>query len=171
MQNWQTPSGATQAGLGPVQTGNGTMALVFRDPLDAARAQQGVRVPAAEYPDGYLGTLNSRRADRLLDQATNRLTQRSYQRGVHKGERVDPADYFWPSTYGPSSRLAAQAGAQLDPANGSAFLVPRAAPLMTMQEHLLADGGRQIVRGSQSLLGVQAAPSTAALQSLRPGWS
>lgn len=169
MQNWQTPSAGSPAGMGPVQTGTGTMALVFRNPLDAKRAQQSARIPSAEYPDGYLGTIQSRRADRLLDAATNRLTNRSYQRGVHRGERVDPQDYFWPAPVDELSGIRRQFQAVPD-ADGTKFLVPRAAPLMTLQEHMLATTGRQVPRGSQSLVGVQASSSTASLSGLRPGW-
>jgi hypothetical protein len=73
------------------------------------------QVPQAQYPDGYLGTIRSRRDDRgrassasdvVLDSLKNRLTQRSYQRGVHKGERIDPSDYFWPKAWDPMLGIA-----------------------------------------------------------------
>jgi hypothetical protein len=70
------------------------------------------RTPEAEYPDGYLGNVKSRREDRLLDSLKNRLTQRSYQRGVHKGERIDPSDYFYPAGLDPQRGLRAQARGQ-----------------------------------------------------------
>lgn len=69
----------------------------FRDPMDAMRSMWR-RTPEATYPDGYLGTIESTRRDRLLD-ASIRQNQRSYQRGVHKGERIDPEDYFWPEYF------------------------------------------------------------------------
>jgi hypothetical protein len=56
----------------------------------------GARTPAAEYPDGYLGTINDRRRDRVMEGVQKRLTDRSYQRGVHKGDVIDHSDYFWP---------------------------------------------------------------------------
>lgn len=76
--------------------------------LDAARIGMG-RTPSAEYPDGYLGTIRTRREDRVLDSLKNRLTQRSYQRGVHKGERIDQSDYFWPEMLQPDRGLRNEA--------------------------------------------------------------
>lgn len=67
------------------------------------------KTPEAEYPDGYLGTYRGRREDRLLDSLKNRANQRSYQRGVHKGERIDPGDYIWPAAFQPDSGLRAEA--------------------------------------------------------------
>ena len=80
--------------------GGGTTIPVAHDQLDRMRIGLG-RTPNAQYPDGYLGTIQSRREDRLLNSLKNRLTQRSYQRGVHKGERIDQSDYFWPASLGP----------------------------------------------------------------------
>ena len=57
------------------------------------------RTPEAVYPDGYLGTIPSRRGDRLMDGLKSRLNNRPYSRGVHKGERMDPRDYFWPEEF------------------------------------------------------------------------
>jgi hypothetical protein len=72
--------------------------VFFRDSMDARRSMWG-QTPEATYPSGYLGTINSRRDDRLLDSLKNRQAQKAYQRGVHKGERIDPADYFWPKAF------------------------------------------------------------------------
>jgi len=54
-------------------------------------------------PDGYLGTIRTRRDDRGRDTSDNvlnalkvRVGQRSYQRGVHRGERIDVQDYYYP---------------------------------------------------------------------------
>jgi hypothetical protein len=69
----------------------------------------GQRAPSAEYPDGYLGTIIDRRQDKLLKEVQNRLTSRSYQRGVHKGERVDPRDYRWNGDVDPQAGLRAEA--------------------------------------------------------------
>lgn len=80
----------------------------FRDGLDADRSRWNT-IPGADYPDGYLGTIRSRRDDRLLDRLKNRQNQRSYQRGVHKGEMVDRADYFWPANFTPMTGLERQA--------------------------------------------------------------
>jgi hypothetical protein len=77
---------------------------VARGELDFLRLGVG-RVPSAEYPDGYLGTIRSRRDDRgrpsstsdtVLNSMKIRLGQRGYQRGVHRGERIDPSDYYYP---------------------------------------------------------------------------
>lgn len=83
--------------------------LHFRDPLDARRSMMGNRMPQAEYPDGYLGTIVSRRNDRMLNSFKNRLTERSYQRGVHKGERIDQGDYFWPDQFNPQTAIRYEA--------------------------------------------------------------
>lgn len=78
---------------------------VARSELDYLRMGVG-REPSAEYPNGYLGTIRSRRddrgtangtSDRVLDKMKQRVGQRSYQRGVHRGERIDPSDYYYPS--------------------------------------------------------------------------
>jgi hypothetical protein len=57
------------------------------------------QTPEATYPDGYLGTINSRRSDRLLDGLKQRTAAKPYTRGIHKGERRDPSDYLWPAEF------------------------------------------------------------------------
>ncbi|KJK56227.1 hypothetical protein [Saccharothrix sp. ST-888] len=91
--------------------GGGLLLTGARDILDARRLMETGHVPSAAYPDGYLGTIGagSRREDRLLNSVANRATQRSYQRGVHKGERIDPADYYWTPEVNPAAALIAQA--------------------------------------------------------------
>lgn len=85
----------------------------FTSLLDMRRSAAGPgRVPYAEYPDGYLGNVNSRRDDRLLAHVQTRLTQRSYQRGVHKGDRIDPQDYYWNDAVDPEAGIRAQARGQ-----------------------------------------------------------
>ena len=157
MTDWQyaTPFNLGQPGT-PVAGGGGRgLVIQYRDNLDAARARTGVRVPSAEYPDGYLGTIQSRREDRLLDALKNRLNQRSYQRGVHKGERADPADYIWPPELDPY-----MAGIARQATTGQ-----RAAPLMTTAEQLL------LPRGSGSLLLQPPNPQNLDdLRRLAPGW-
>ena len=68
------------------------------DPLDNLRMYWR-RTPEATYPDGYLGTVPSRRGDRLLDGLKSRATNRPTTRGVHKGERIDSRDYHWPAEF------------------------------------------------------------------------
>ena len=84
-------AGDTQAVLGP--------SPVFRDAKDRQLAAFGAS-PDTNYPDGYLGTQpsTSRRSDKLLD-SVHRANQRSYSRGVHKGERINPGDYLWPKEF------------------------------------------------------------------------
>lgn len=115
--NWQylSVAGQPQSG-GTVQGGGGG----FHSDLDVRRsAGDPSRVPSAEYPDGYLGNVNSRREDRLLTHIQTRLTQRSYQRGVHKGERLDPQDYYWNDVIDPEAGIRAQARGQRWNAAGS----------------------------------------------------
>lgn len=93
----------------------------FHSLLDMRRsAAGGGRVPYADYPDGYLGNVKSRREDRLLGHIQNRLTQRSYQRGVHKGERIDPQDYYWNDVVDPEAGIRAQMVGQRWTAQGTA---------------------------------------------------
>jgi hypothetical protein len=56
-----------------------------------------------------LGTLNTRRQDRLLDGLKQREQQKPYSRGIHKGERRDPDDYLWPPEFNLWSALEAEA--------------------------------------------------------------
>lgn len=88
--------------------GHGTALPSARSELDAQRLGIG-RTPAAEYPDGYLGTMRTRRDDRLLDATKSRVNQRSYQRGVHKGERIDQSDYYYARELDPQRGLRNQA--------------------------------------------------------------
>jgi hypothetical protein len=65
--------------------------------------------PEAAYPDGYLGDTEASRRSQRLEAAGGRATQKSYQRGVHKGERIDAADYAWPREFNMWSGLEAEA--------------------------------------------------------------
>lgn len=154
----------------PVQGGGGSaVALSFRDPVDAARSMQGVRAPYADYPDGYLGTIQSRREDRMLNSLKKNLNQRAYQRGVHKGERIDPGDYFWPDEYSNDAGLMRQMAAVVDVSTGGrVFLTERAAPHGTLSERLTTLGQR-MPRGSELLELDPRAVSN--LDRLRPAWS
>lgn len=119
--NWQalTPYNiGTPGSVNRANGGGGHQAIGFRDVLDARRSMMGQRVPQAEYPDGYLGTITNRRQDRLLEKMQSRLTQRSYQRGVHKGERVDPQDYYWNEYVSPEAGVRAQMMGQRWTASG-----------------------------------------------------
>src|SRR5213592_3951690 len=92
----------------------------FTSLLDMRRSAAGPgRTPYADYPDGYLGNVNSRRDDRLLAHVQTRLTQRSYQRGIHKGDRIDPQDYYWNDVVDPEAGIRAQARGQRWTAQGT----------------------------------------------------
>lgn len=100
----------------------------FRDELDSFRSMWR-RTPEAQYPDGYLGVITGRRDDRLLKNLSARATQRSYQRGVHKGERIDPGDYIWPEEFNLDTGLKREARAPwVDEEDLRGYLAPRYAP-------------------------------------------
>lgn len=135
----------------------------WRDQLDFRRAMWR-QTPEATYPDGYLGTIRSRRDDRLLDSLKNRLTQRSYQRGVHKGERIDPGDYLWPAAFQPDNGLAAEA------------MGMRQAPIGGIPERNQPQEQQMLPRGTASLATLNRANQqinpkrTGQLQRLLPDW-
>lgn len=111
---WQylAPMGVGQPGTVNQAGGGGQSSTLsgYRSIQDARRAAAiPGRTPQAEYPDGYLGNVNSRRGDKLLGHIQSRLTQRSYQRGVHKGDRIDPQDYFWNDQVNPQAGIEAEA--------------------------------------------------------------
>lgn len=126
--NWYVPN----EGMSPPGThtigGGGTYnagVIQYRSTLDAKRVAHG-QLPYAQYPDGYLGTLSQdRRQDKLLDNITEKLNQRSYQRGVHKGEKIARTDYFWPDDANPMRRIQSEAQAVHD---GYNYQVKRFAP-------------------------------------------
>jgi len=158
-QNWaQTPFGS------PFPQGDGgDLSPWWRDALDYSRSMWR-KTPEAEYPDGYLGTFRSRRDDRLLDSLKNRANQRSYQRGVHKGERIDQADYFWPAAWQPSRGLQVEATGM------------KQAPVATMPERLDPAGARMFPRGANSLVTLNRTPReidptrVEQLRRLMPSW-
>lgn len=116
---WQhlPPAGLQQPGtthtVGGGGSPGGTSLSGYRSIQDARRAAAiPGRTPQAEWPDGYLGNVNDRQQDKLLGHIQSRLTQRSYQRGVHKGERVDPQDYYWNDQVNPQAGIVAEARGQ-----------------------------------------------------------
>lgn len=122
------------------------------------------KTPEAEYPDGYLGTFRTRRDDRLLDSLKNRVNQRSYQRGVHKGERIDQADYFWPAAWQPDRGLQMEAAGI------------RQAPVAVVPDRLPPAGASMFPRGANSLVTLTHTPRTIdpkrveQLRRLMPNW-
>lgn len=139
--NWAEP------GFGPPHSGGGDLQPWWRDHLDYSRSMWR-KTPEAEYPDGYLGTFRSRRDDRLLDSLKNRVNQRSYQRGVHKGERRDPAEYFWPAAWQPDRGLAHE------------YAGMRQAPVDALEGRILPAGAARYPRGAQSLATLTHTPRT-----------
>ena len=136
-QNWQSLGGN---GFNGYNNQGGQGMSVARSDLDAIRIGTG-RVPQAEYPDGYLGTIRSRRDDRLLDSVKSRLNQKAYQRGVHKGERIEPSMYFWADSFNDQMGLQRQAKAKYDPKAG-VWRIPRSGPQLHLAPapHLVNDG-------------------------------
>lgn len=113
-QNVQNLGAGGMYGTNTVYGGGGVP--VARSELDYLRLGVG-RAPQAEYPDGYLGTIRSRRDDRGRDSSASdtvlnalkvRVGQRSYQRGVHHGERIDVQDYYYPKGLEPYSGVSRQ---------------------------------------------------------------
>lgn len=127
-QNWQSIGASGYYGNNHVVSGGGGQPVAHGE-LDRLRIGQG-RTPQAEYPDGYLGTIPTRRGDRLLASVKSRVNQRSYQRGVHKGERIDMGDYAWPDEFNPQTGLMTQAAGV------------RQAPIsdLALPPHLVNDG-------------------------------
>lgn len=107
----------------------GWMDPVWRDQMDARRSMWR-RTPDAEYPDGYLGTIQSRRRDRLIEAIGKQMNRKVYDRGVHKGERIDQSDYFWPGDQDPMRGLYAQAEGR------------RQAPIQTVPERMIVNDGK-----------------------------
>jgi hypothetical protein len=118
---------------------------VARSELDYLRIGVG-REPSAEYPNGYLGTIRTRRDDRgrlnsvseqVLDGLKVRQTQRGYQRGVHRGERIDPSDYYLPPSFGADRGIMRQMAAAK-----KGKPVPKFAPAFSLAPapHLPNDG-------------------------------
>jgi hypothetical protein len=163
-QNWQSLGGNGFYGYNN-QGGQGTP--VARGELDAIRIGTG-RVPSAEYPDGYLGTIRSRRDDRLLDSLKTRVGQKSYQRGVHKGERIEPNAYYWSPEFSAESGLQRQMTAKYDKV-AKVYRVPRSAPdiMLTPAPHLVNDGKANTVADQPGTINVRRADQMAYL---KPVW-
>lgn len=90
--------------------GGGYPVVGARSALDMRRMMQSGRVPDAQYPDGLLGTTSSRRQDKLLQSyGAGGRYDRPYDRGVHKGEKLDRDAYSWPSWLTPMTGIERQA--------------------------------------------------------------
>ena len=166
-QNWQSLGGNGFMGYNN-QGGQGLP--VARGDLDAIRIGTG-RVPTAEYPDGYLGTIRSRRDDRLLDSIKNRVGQKAYQRGVHKGERIEASAYFWDREFNDQMGIKRQSKAKYVNNNGAMmYMTPKGAPdiRLTPAPHLVNDGKSNMRSDQPGVLNVQRAN---ALSYLKPVWA
>lgn len=163
-QNWQSLGGN---GLQGYNNMGGQGIPVARSELDGIRIGTG-RVPSAEYPDGYLGTIRSRRDDRLLDSIKSRVGQKQYQRGVHKGERIEPSSYYWSPEFNDQMGLKRQMRAVYDPTN-KVYLVPRNGLdiAMTPPPHLVNDGKANMRSDSPGTINVRRAQQ---LNYLKPVW-
>lgn len=148
-QNWQYLGGNGFVGS-YTTTGGGGTPVTGRSDMDFLRMGVG-RQPSAEYPDGYLGTIRSRRDDRgngtdtVLDSLKNRQNQRAYQRGVHKGERIDPGQYYWPQGLEAERRIMIKPKI-VDNDGVENMLVPRYSPttIMAPPPSLINDGKANI---------------------------
>jgi len=143
--------------------------------LDAVRMNWR-RTPEATYPDGYLGTIPSRRGDRLMDGLKARTTNRPNTRGIHKGERIDARDYMWPEEFNLWTGLAYEAmGSRFSPPglslNGGMLEAER---YPTDRNHV---GPRSVPAGSRyANTASGTTPTTdpdrrATLRAQAPGWS
>jgi hypothetical protein len=145
--------GETQPVLGP--------SPMFRDEKDRRLAAFGA-TPDTQYPDGYLGVQSSnRRQDKLLN-AVKRQNHRSYSRGVHKGERVNPGDYLWPEEFNLTTGLEMQS-------QGLKFAPPGAEPIRLTNDGKAGPRGipRGLDRPQQEQIDMQ---RRSMLKRLAPGW-
>ena len=165
-QNWQSLGAG---GLNGYNNQGGAGTPIARSDLDAIRMGTG-RVPSAEYPDGYLGTIRSRRDDKLLDSVKNRVNQKAYQRGVHKGERIEPSSYFWAPEFGAEDGIRRQMRAVATYNNGvTTYLSERNAPdiRLTPAPHLVNDGKANTRADEPGTINVRRADM---LAYLKPVW-
>lgn len=103
-----------------------------------------------------------------MDSLKARQNQRSYQRGVHKGERIDQGDYFW------DRQLNVMSGIQRQMRTDKRF-----SPIGSPPQHLINDGkpGLEMQVPSRGIPRVDSPghvvqnPRAAALARLAPGWS
>lgn len=167
-QNWQSIGGNGLNGYNNQGGYGGSVAA--RGDLDAIRIGTG-RIPSAEYPDGYLGTIRSRRDDRILDSVKSRLNQKAYQRGVHKGERIEPSQYFWPESFNDNMGLQRQARAKQVNINGAVvWQAQNFSPLSNLvpAPHLVNDGKSNLVSDAPGTINPLRANQ---LAYLKPVWS
>ena len=176
-QNWQYLGASGYIGA-YTTTGGGGTPMVPRSQMDFLRLGVG-RAPQAEYPDGYLGSIRTRRDDKgkpysigdtVLDSLKNRQNQRAYQRGVHRGERIDPAQYMWPQNLNPDRRLKERNFKPIEVDGAIVYLTKRNAPKTQLAPapHLVNDGKANI----SSNVPAEFNPRTGQnFQHLKPRWT
>lgn len=155
---WLNQSPFTDTRGGPSGGGGGYGQSFYRSSIDAARANAGARMGEAEYPDGYLGDSSIRQENKLARNVTERMTDRAYQRGVHRGGKMPREEYSWPGDFTLYSRLQAEASPGWD---GDCMTVPRAVPVPDGMEYLRHGGSQFALVDSQKQqvyqrLGIQA---------------
>lgn len=124
-----SPGGTTVGGGG---YGAGT--INYRGELDARRSMAG---QDSQYPDGYLGTITDRQQDKLLGKVQEKLSERSYQRGVHVGSKIGQEQYSWNAIISPEMGLERQAHVIVDDSTGGVRLQTlRFAPTLDPVERL-----------------------------------
>ena len=171
-QNIQNLGASGMYGTNTTYGGGGVP--IARSELDFARMGVG-RQPQAEYPDGYLGTIRSRRDDRgrpssvsdkVLDGLKVRIGQRSYQRGVHRGERIDASDYYYPAGLENTRGIARQMRAVKD---GNVYRVERGVEnaMAAPAPHLPNDGKANMRSTSPQSLDKRRVDQMARM---RPAW-
>lgn len=136
-------------------------APVFRSAKDALLS--GYRSqPDTVFPDGYLGTMDAnRRQDKVLG-TLSRMNARQYSRGVHKGERINTGDYFWPEEFGKYTGIEYQA-------QGLKFAPIGAEPVRLTNDGKV--GPRGIPRGNEEGQAQQMSPQQRSrLKALAPRW-
>jgi len=146
---------------------------MFHDKMDAIRSMWK-RTPDAEYPDGYLGTINTKRQGRMRGELPGRQTNKPYTRGVHKGERLNQDDYFWPQEMLPTSGLEYEAAGMRYVPPGCLMdigVIPQTRPNPT-QPYLARVGARGTpARTGTVEWGQYDADRAATLKRLAPPWS
>lgn len=135
---------------------------VFRSAKDQRLSAFGA-TPDTQHPDGYLGTqgASSRRQDKILD-SVHRQNHRSYSRGVHKGERINPGDYVWPD------EMNLWTGLEME-AKGLKYAPPGAEPVRLTNDGKVGPRGlpRGIGRDQMEQIDMQ---RRSMLQRLTPQW-
>jgi hypothetical protein len=108
-------------------------------------------------------------SDTVLDSLKNRQNQRAYQRGVHKGERIDPASYMWPENLEPDRRLNPKIYKAVDNDGSLVMMGVRNAPQLALAPapHLVNDGKSDV----SANVPAEFNPRTGALFAhLKPRW-